>query len=276
MLENGKTYTVWETLHTFSDDGEEDILIPDIEFIQSLPKPIKAIIAYYSTLIPDYLWKEDTYKAFVAALGDFSTLEKAQRKLLKGHSISTAFDKGYPVLLELKETTDAILFTCYRGWKSSVTDEFRINRNGIVSYIEVEMPEFTNTISYDRELICERYANTYTIKLNGNDIDLRHTYLDYNNIETVGINDKSKVIYIIQKNKNPEYFSPSDIDISQLQNISVKSIDEVTLLIIENGAGTYTVYDNERTKIERGAIGTVTNDLMSTDGKKYMTIVLYF
>ena len=274
MLENNKTYTIWETLHTFSDWGEEDTLIPDIELIESLPPPVKGIIAYYARLIPDYMWRDDAYASFVAALGDFSTLEQAQRKLLKGHRLETAFDEGTPVLLKVKETESAIFFTCYRGWQNAVTDEFRISKDGKITCIP-DKTEHTDPISYDRDLIIYRYYDTHTIKLNGNKIDFRHTYLDYSNIESVSINEKGKIVYIEQKNKNPEYFSPSSIDLSQLA-IPVKSVDELNLLIMEDGAGKHTRYDNKRTKIELGAIRALANELISTDGKKCMSIVLYF
>ena len=99
--------------------------------------------------------------------------------------------------------------------------------------------------------------------------------MDENNIDSVGINERDKIIYIAQKNKNPEYFSPSGIDINQL-SISVKSIDEVTLLIREDGFGKMTIYDNKRTKIERCAIRMIVNDHLSTDEKYYMDIVLFF
>jgi hypothetical protein len=263
-------------MHTFSDEGEDDILIPDIEFIASLPNSVKAIIAHYSTLLPDHFWKDDVYSDFVAALGDFSSLKQAQDKLLKQYNINklqTAFFKGIPVGLELKQTNDAIFFICTRGWQDSVVDEFRISSDGTITYIENAEP--VSSIRYDRERLCEYYYDTHTIKLNGNKIDFLHTYLDEENIESVNVNERDKIIYIVQKNKDPEYFSPSEIDVSQL-SISVKSIDEVTLLIREDGFGKTTIYDKERTRIERSAIRMIVNDLVSTDGKKYMDIVLIF
>lgn len=252
MLENNKTYTVWETLHTFSDEGESDDLLPDNELIKSLPQPIKVIIAYYSTLIPDYMWNDDTSNAFAAALGDFPSLYHAQSKLLKGHNIRTAFSKGTPVSLDVKRVDDAIFFTCHRGWNNSVTDEFRISKNGVITYVEPpEKP--LSSIQYNRAEILDRYYDNHTINLNGERVDLYYTYLDADNIKSVGIDEEEKVVYIEQKDKKPTYFSQADIDKSMLAN-PPENMDDVEVVILENGLNDGGKYCEWGTKIELSAI----------------------
>ena len=256
MLENNKTYNIWETLHTFYDSGESDELIPDIELIESLPSTLKAIIAYYSTLIPEHFWNKDSRAAFVAALGNFSSLKEAQRKLLKGHSIKTGFGKGIPVSLDLKETDGAVFFTCTRHWQNYVTDEFRISKDGTITYVEKPEPiEPITIISYNsRRFMYQSYYNNidnYTIKLNGKTIDFLNYYLDVENIKSVGVNERDKIVYIEQKNKNPKYFSLADIDLS---GYPVKSINEVTIIVAEDWSSNGSQYYSDSIKIEFSGI----------------------
>ena len=87
-MTNNKTYLVWTYYHEFGRDTstgnnqEAEVLSADRDFISSLPKELKIIIAYYSTRIDDHVLEVDSMY-LAESLGDFSSLEEAQSTLLK-------------------------------------------------------------------------------------------------------------------------------------------------------------------------------------------------
>jgi hypothetical protein len=72
--------------------------------------------------------------------------------------------------------------------------------------------------------------------LNGEPTDFFHLFLDGDNVKSVGVNNRDQIVYIVQKDKNPEYLVRSDLNrhLDALPSYKVKSIDEIDLIKIED------------------------------------------
>ena len=64
----------------------------------------------------------------------------------------------------------------------------------------------TRSFSHTKAKISTNFAN-FEIFLNSEKISLDSIYLDKDNIKSIKINKQAKVVQIIQKDKNVEYFS---------------------------------------------------------------------
>jgi len=100
------TYFVWSTLNLMRTNGTEQwYFAPNYGLIQSLPTPVKTIIARYTMFIPDYLLAGKTESKLARALGNFATLKEAQQTLLKNwNGENLTLLSGFPASLQFTET----------------------------------------------------------------------------------------------------------------------------------------------------------------------------
>jgi hypothetical protein len=149
--------TIWSL--GYSNDADEDGytyeysgLKVNHDFIAGLPVEIKTIIAYYSTFVPLHEFLKEICKTndiiLANALGNFSTLEEAQRILLenkKGTFEKINFsNKKYPNILNIKIIDNEItceysleeIYHTHSGTNEIKVDRFIKNNNGIIEYIK--------------------------------------------------------------------------------------------------------------------------------------------
>jgi len=276
VLKNRVTYPIWSHYNVTYDKGEETMF--DIEdesyiFIASLPREVKTIIAHYSQL-PYGKWaggKETKYK-LAQALGNFATLEKAQKTLLSEWNDEQFKNKRQHIcaLSLTLQRIDTLLFFKYY-WEQfnnkQRTDKFTIGNNGQITY--TPDPEPLEYVPYDIKKIVD-YG--YTIKLNGEPVQYLDTFLflDPDNIESVAVNKRDRIVYITQKNKNPEWFFRSDIaqHLDSLKNFKAKSLKEIFFFYIvrESTKERFDFYP-KGDKIEKNAIIGI-NSFVENYGKK--------
>ena len=136
-MENEREYTVFTHIHKNLKNGsEQDVVRANHELIQSLPETVKAIIARYSTFIPDYMLSDDEQSKLAKSLGDFSSLEEAQSSLLKIWGVDFSLSKKM-MHLTVKETEQLIAFYhsfVFGGGYDK--DEFTIDACGNISHIK--------------------------------------------------------------------------------------------------------------------------------------------
>jgi len=269
-LSNDEEFTIWTTLNVHNIDGTEhhefDV---SYKFIELMPIPIKTIIARYTAFIPTYLLDEDTELKLAQALGDFSTLKEARNTLLKDWTGSgLTVPHGITAFLRVKETEESLFFEHSAMYGNKITDEFNISKNGKITYLK--QPEPIEEIPYSRKILLDEYAGFY-LMLNGEPIEYFNSlYLDAENIKSVGVNKRDHIVYIEQKDKNPEYFVLSDLNqhLDSLAAFKVKSMDEITLISIEDETTVGTSHTNQFTefdKIETSAIKSISSYIASPD-----------
>ena len=277
-IQDNINYTVWTTYNLHFDDGERYSLSPNNELILSLPVSVKAIIARYTMFLPDYLFEkeEETALHLARALGDFNTLEEAQQTLLKdwkGENI--VMFSGFPGTLEFRETEHSLFFeygTMYHG-RERVTDEFKVDKDGRIACFP--QPEPREKIPYCRKTLLDKYNR---FMLNGELVEhFNFLYLDADNVKSVEANNRDRIVYIEQKNKNPDYFVRSDIanHLDSLAAFKVKSLDEIELIVIQdymikNYAHEFTEFD----KIETSAIKSLSSSVLEEYDIKVVAVVL--
>jgi len=72
----------------------------------------------------------------------------------------------------------------------------------------------TKTVSYHRYKIIKKYDKSYKFYLNDHLINLDTIFLNKSNVDKVRINRKSKCLNIYQKNKNPNFNSLHNLNIT--------------------------------------------------------------
>ena len=236
---NDTTYTVWSTFNLYLTDGTERYdFNSSNEFIAQLPVPVKTIIARYTAFLPNYLLDKKTELSFAKALGDFSTLEEARQALLKDWTgEDLVILSGFPSYLGLKETKETLFVEYAAMYSEKITDEFKIDENGHITYLK--QPEPIEQIPYSRKVLVNNYNCCYRFFLNGELVEyFRSLYLDPDNIKSVGVNERDRIVYIEQKNKNPKYFVRSDLTqyLEYLTAFKVKSLNEIPLISIQDEA----------------------------------------
>lgn len=132
-------YEIFEHIREYSlEDTEKDIITVNGELIQPLPEPVKAIIARYSTFLPDYMLAKEEGDRLAKSLGDFSSLRKAQASYLKiwGKDFTVL---NQPVYLTMKRTETSLTFTYGFVYGTDyVYDEFAISSSGKITHISSE------------------------------------------------------------------------------------------------------------------------------------------
>ena len=278
-IQDTTNYTVWTTYNVHYDDGERYSFRPNNELIQSLPVSVKTIIARYTMFLPDYLFEEEeeTVLNLAQALGDFDTLEEAQQTLLKdwkGENI--VMFSGFPAYLEFKETEQSLFFEYGAMYgRERVADEFKIDKNGRITYFP--QPEPCEKIPYSRKTLLGEYKY-YRFMLNGERVEhFSFLFLDADNVKSVEVNNRDQIVYIEQKNKNPEYFFHSDI-INYLDSpaaLEVEYMDEIQLIIISDEVTKNHIHKfTESDKIETSAIKSLTVSMLDEDGAKVLIVIL--
>jgi hypothetical protein len=135
-------YEIWSWINEFSDEGERDYLWINADIISALPQSVKVIIAFYSTLAPDYLITEGGGDTILARALGFQDLESAQKKLLHGrektfrklktkYRTDTGFD--FPGGMKLKFSDNEIIFEnfLYGYGQRTSTDQFTLSNEKI-------------------------------------------------------------------------------------------------------------------------------------------------
>jgi hypothetical protein len=132
--------TIWTTMHITKKDGEADrVVFPDIDFIKNCSPELKIIIALYSQcLIAES-------ELLANALGNFSSLNEAQKTLLKDkeHFFENVKPEILPpAMLQVEINNKTISVKFYGGWGNDVTriDKFKIQDNGKIEYIGQSKP----------------------------------------------------------------------------------------------------------------------------------------
>jgi hypothetical protein len=143
MLTDGQEYKIFTHIRKIlRDDTEEDIIAVEDRFIAPLPVPMKAIIARYSTFLPDYMLDKEQSTALAKALGDFLSLSTAQKSLLKewGGDFEPAKE-----LVRLAVTKNGTAYVFRYGFvygMDSVLDEFTIDEGGNISFSNRQIDEW--------------------------------------------------------------------------------------------------------------------------------------
>jgi hypothetical protein len=143
MLENNKIYTVWENI--LSSDRYY-CLRTSGDFIESLPTSLRIIIAHYDRFLPDSFMSENQRVRFMAALsGDMKTIEdlgevqknlsKDWDKVIQKENFTSFPNNQYPYLLKIRETGESVFFEFYLDKDKKIADEFKINKDGEITYI---------------------------------------------------------------------------------------------------------------------------------------------
>ena len=278
-IQNDTNYTIWTTYNMHFDDGERYSLSPNNELILSLPVSVKTIIARYTMFLPDYLFEkeEETALYLARALGNFDTLEEAQQTLLKdwkGENI--VMFSGFPAYLEFKETEQSLFFEYGAMYgRERVVDEFKVDKNGQIACFP--QPEPREKIPYNRKALLKEHSY-YRFVLNGEPLEhFIFLFLDANNIKSVEVNNRDQIIYIEQKNKNPQYFVRSDIanHLDSLAAFKVKNLDEIQLITIQDETTKdYAHQFSEYDKIETSAIKSLSSYILEEYDIKAVAVVL--
>lgn len=240
---NNREYLVWSSIHEWDDHDEWDILQPNYA-IAGWPLSLRQIIAFYSTQI--YWTEKDNYtpKWLGGALGGFSSLEEAQDSLLKDWTCNVP--ECLPLQLSFKKTGDSLVFYGVNGGP----DVFRINRDGSISYVdppEVNMP-------YNKNIVFEKLYG-YKMLVDGEEVYWYYYYPDPDNVDSMLVCKRTRTIRIERKNKTPEYFSISDVDLTKL-NFKVRRLSDITRIAIYAGPK-FDINWNDNLKIEKSAIQSI-------------------
>ena len=262
---NNSTCHIWSTMHSsgvikgkfLRKDHyfeKDEIYVENYELIRLLPPEARTVIALYASLVP-HLFNTTSDQQLAQALGGFPSLSDAREVLLKKRK-GEMIPPATPYTLNIRLSNDTIFAEHSQAFSQYInTDKFRIDEQGNISYV----PEALLYIPYDKEQIIKEYYTTrhYLCKLNGEEVSFRNTCLDPGNIESVAVSNRTRTIHIEQKNKSPQYFSLSDIDLTRL-NFTVKNIREVHFIQVNEGNGQRSDYD-ESTRIETSAIKSISS-----------------
>lgn len=127
-MENDKEYTVWTHIRAFMLDGTEtDLILCDYDDLCTMPISVRAVVARLAAFSPDYIWDEDMKQQLAHALGDFRSLEEAQKDLME------IWGKDYtpvekPVSLTIKRSGKLLFFSYgFIYGQDRVRDEFKIS-----------------------------------------------------------------------------------------------------------------------------------------------------
>ena len=135
IMKDNEKYNIFTYMNVMYVDSEKDIITVNDTLIQSLPEQVKTIIARYSLSLPNYMLDEEQRNKLVKSLGDFQSLEDAQKSLLRkwGGNFEPS---GEPVYLSVKRTGNVLVFTYgFIYGMNYVIDEFKIGITGKISFI---------------------------------------------------------------------------------------------------------------------------------------------
>jgi len=130
-LEDGQTYQIWGTTHSWGDDWESDLLWVD-DNIWRFPRRIKKIIAIYAANISDYLLVEWMGEYLADVLGGYSSLEEADAGWRGRRPPNMQFTSPFPYFpTEIRREGNKVLVM-----NDKRTDVFVLRWWGGVSYRE--------------------------------------------------------------------------------------------------------------------------------------------
>lgn len=135
-MENNKEYTIWTHIREFRLNGTEaDIILYDYDDLCTMPVSVKAVVARLAAFSPDYIWDEDMKQQLAKVLGDFSSLEEAQKELL-GIWGKDYTPVGKPVNLTIKKSGKLLFFSYeFVYGQDRIKDEFKRNRKGELKWV---------------------------------------------------------------------------------------------------------------------------------------------
>jgi len=278
VLEDGKTYEIWNTLHLILLNGTERDDIQVSAIVRSLPREAKIIIARYSKIL-ETGWSEASSRDLARALGDFASLSEAQKALLKDWDDKSFMDSRnypiYPSSLQIRKKGKSFFFkyNSTGGRDKLITDEFKIGPGGRI--VCIPEPEPLKYIRYRWKDMSDKY-DFYEIRLNGGKMEyfFSSIFLDPDNIKSVAVNERDEIVYITQKNKTPEYFVRADIakHLEFMKAFKAKKLEEIALIRIRGKSmGDQSVEFTENDKIETSAI-TGFSSYVDEYGNKYITV----
>jgi hypothetical protein len=135
-IPNGKRFKVWTSINAFNDDGEWTELFVEGELIDSMPAPVKSIIARYTAFIPDFLLEQGYGDDIADALGGFSTLEEARNALLKGWRYEELKLNDDITYLTFEKRGDSLFFQHAGMYGPSSSNEFTVGRRGKITFVK--------------------------------------------------------------------------------------------------------------------------------------------
>ena len=287
-MREGETYQIWSVAHSSGVKKKrglfrrwryaewDDLVVGGIygseDNVRRLPREAKTVVALYSELIPYYLLADnDSERELADVLGGFSSLAQAQADLLAGWNGPKP--PSTPHTLNIMQRGDTIYVDLSaRSGRRVLLDKFALDGSGGVSYI----PEVVRSEPYDRGALYDKYYDreSYSFFLNGTKEEyfFLYHYLDPENVESVAVSDRTRTVFIEQKDKNPRWFSLSDIDITKTFT-GEKSIKDVDFIQIEDVEGLYDQFSPGKTKIEYSMVKSVGSD-RSESGLSWIEIRL--
>lgn len=135
-MENNKEYKIWDHVHITPVTGaESDIIFRDYDDLKNMPIAVKALVARFAAYSPSYIWNEEMKQELAQVLGDYPSLEEAQKSLLEIGGKDYVPDQN-PVTLTIKRSNNILVFK-YRFvfGLDIVVDKFKISRNGELKWI---------------------------------------------------------------------------------------------------------------------------------------------
>ena len=134
---------IWTFYHkwAYHEDGKQsevEFLTFNEETIINLSSEIKIIIAFYSTFLPKYLFEFYNNDITLArALGNYSTLEEAQKTLLEKTKIDYKMpNNDFPINLSIKVNNNIAFVEGVLYSRKTISDQFKINHIGNIEYIK--------------------------------------------------------------------------------------------------------------------------------------------
>lgn len=234
---------------------EELHLSINYEYIAILSLPVKKIVAYYSTFIPKDLLNYKQSKKLAKALGGSSNLRKVQTKLLSDWKEEQKLKCMSSNGLYLYEKNGSLFAS-----SSGKLDEFSIDNEGTIKHMT--QPLIQISLPYNQDDYTIR-KHAYWIYINGelkNKIQERRLdnfYLDPENIDSVMVDDHCQKLFIVQKNKNPDYFSLSDLNLEEVRNfykIDIYTTEDISYMMIKKDGKIIDRYYPNRDIIEGNII----------------------
>lgn len=152
-LKNDITYEVWSSTHSSYVDtntgkyGEDDDLEIQTQRVRLLPRTVQAIITYYASQIPDYVYDERSSRQLAEAMGTKSSWKNAQKVLLQdweqwvseadkerlAHAVRSCY---YPAHLKVWRHNKSVIFIYSEVWGHKILfDEFKISRDNRIHFI---------------------------------------------------------------------------------------------------------------------------------------------
>lgn len=242
---------LWATICWDAIDTGGTYIEANHELIASLPKPGKQIVALYAL---DGMIDEEGKPALLKALGGYTSIEAMQRQLLDGTGLYLPKVSDYEYA-NVRQTDAGIFIETPWG-----TDRFIIDNSMRVQYIPQPLPQIPYNymeLIYKYPQYDHEWEYTYTIYLDGKPIPnyWNCTFIDKDNVESVTVYDRKRALYIERRDKHPELFCLSQVNLDKL-NLKVKSVNEIDVIRIGTRKGTYHDYD-KKMLVEQNAIRSI-------------------